>query len=899
MPLLPRLSSLWRNIVHKDSVERELAQEALAYLELLTEMKITQGLDPAEARRAALIELGGVEQVKERVREVKVGLKLETAFHDVRYGVRMLRKNPGFTLIAVITLSLGIGANTAIFSVVNGVLLRPLAYYEPEQIMTLLQGGQSPVSPANFLDLRAGSQSFAQMAAAEAWGGSLASGDRPEMIGGLRMGEGLFALLGVQPLLGRTLQAEDYAAGKDHVLVLSHKLWLRAFGGDPAVVGRQVRLSSESYTVVGVMPPQFQFPPFWSTRAEMWAPLDLRPRATSRQGNSLRVFARLKPGVSLTQAQAELDTLNKQLVVAYPDANTGLNLRLVPLHEKVVGNLRLALWVLSATVGLVLLIACANVACLLLARAAARQKEAAVRVALGASRWRIIRQLLTESLLLSLTGAAVGILLAVLGIDWLTALLAGNSTSFSVKLPRLGEIKLDAAVLGFTLTVSLLTSVLFGLAPALAASKPDLNQTLKEGGRGTTGGRRGWRETLVVVELALALVLLVGAGLLINSFVKLQAIDPGFNPRNVLAATVSLPGATQYVGPTREALYRQLTEQLQTLPGVEAASAINHLPLAGDLWSRSLTIEGRPLPPPGQGTEVIFRVCRPDYFRTMGIPLRAGRDFTAHDTPESPGVIILNETLARRHWPSEDPIGKRVTLDDPRGNQGQQGQQELRWLTVVGVVKDAKQNSWTAPPMNEIYLPFQQSRGFFEGTTPQFSSMTLVIRTAVEPQSLATAVQDTVRALAPSLPVSNVVTMEQVIANTIWQPRFNLQLIGLFAGIALTLAAVGLYGVMSYSVAQRSHEVGLRMALGAQASDVMKLVVRQGMKLALLGVALGLLASVALTRLMANLLFDVSATDVTTFTVIAGLLTLVALLACWIPARRATKVDPIVALRFE
>lgn len=819
---------------------------------------------------------------------------MEGILQDLKYGSRILLKNPGFTLIAVITLALGIGATTAIFSVVNGVLLRPLEYHNPQEIVTLLNQGRGPVSPANYLDLRANGQSFAQMSAAEAWGGTLVSNDNPEEIGGLRMGEGLFEMLGVQPLHGRTLQPEDFQPGKDHVLVLSHKLWQRAFGGDPAVVGRQLLLSSESYTVVGVMPPQFHFPPFWSTRAEMWAPLDLRARATSRGGNSLRVFARLRSGVSITQAQAEIDSMNNQLAHAYPEANAGLNIRVDPLNEKVVGNVRPALLVLSGAVGFVLLIACANVACLLLARAATRQKETAVRAALGASRWRILRQLLTESLLLSLFGAAVGMLIAIWGVDLLRTLLAGNTSSFSVRLPRLNEIKVDSAAFVFTLGVSLLTSVLFGLAPALGASKPDLNQVLKESGRGTIGGRRRLREVLVVAELALALVTLIGAGLLMTSFLKLQAVDPGFNPANLLTITTSVAGAPQYAGPARETYYRQLTERLTALPGVESVSAINHLPLAGDTWGTGLTIEGRPLPSPGHGIEVVFRVSRPDYFRTMGIPLRAGRDFTERDSADAPGVVILNETLARRQWPDEDPVGKRVTLDDPRDSS-----RAPQWMTVVGVVKDVKQESWVDAPSSEIYVPFQQSRGFFSGTARQYASMTIVVRTKVEPTSLAVGAQETVRALDRNLPVSNVVTMEQVIADALWQPRFNLQLIGLFAGAALVLAAIGLYGVMSYTVAQRTHEVGLRLALGAQRRDVIGLVLRQGMKLTLLGVTIGLLASAALTRLMANMLFAVSATDVKTFAIIALVLVAVALVACFVPARRATRIDPMAALRYE
>lgn len=819
---------------------------------------------------------------------------MQTFWQDVRFGIRLLAKQPGFSLIAIFTLALGIGANTAIFSVVNGVLLRPLNYREPERIVTLLHEGQRPVAPANFLDFQAKGQSFARMAAAEAWGGALTGTDRPEQLKGLRMGEGLFDMLGVPALLGRTLQAEDFQLGQTQVLVLSHKLWQRVFGGASDVVGKQVRLSGQSYTVVGVMPPQFQFPPFWSTLAEMWTPLDLSARATSRGGQTLRVFARLKPGVTLTQAQTEMEAMSKQLAAAYPEANTGLNIRVDPLNEKVVGDVRPALLILSVTVGMVLLIACANVACLLLARAAARQKEVAIRGALGASRWRIFRQMLTESLLLSLCGALGGGMLAVWGVEWLTSLLAGNSNSFSTRLPRLNEIQVDATALLFTFTVALLTSLLFGLVPALSASKPDLNQVLKEGGRGNSKGPSRWREMLVVAELALSLVLLIGASLLVSSFLKLQAIDPGFNQRNLLSATISLAGATQYVGPAREAFYRQLMDKLKTVPGVQMASAINHLPLAGDTWGTNIVIENRALPPVGQDEGATFRVCRPDYFKAMGVQLRAGREFSDHDTPAAPRVVIINETLANRYWPSADALGKRLTLDDPRDRT-----QPVQWLTVVGVAKDIKQGSWTDAPENEIYLPFQQDPIFYAGTAGHMTAMTLVVRTSVAPQTLTSAVQETVRSLDRNLPVSSVVSMEQVVSDTLWQPRFNLQLIGLFAALALVLAAIGLYGVMSFSVTQRTHEVGLRMALGAGRGDVIRLMVGQGMRLAMFGVGLGLLTAFALTRLMTTLLFGVSATDPLIFAGIALLLALVAFVACWIPARRATKVDPLIALRCE
>jgi len=640
------------------------------------------------------------------------------------------------------------------------------------------------------------------------------------------------------------------------------------------------------------MPSDFHFPPFWSTRAEMWAPLDLSRRANSRGGSSLRIFARLKKGLGLTQAQAEVDAINARLASSFPDENAGLSIRVDPLNEKVVGNVRPALLILAGAVGFVLLIACANVACLLLARSASRQRETAVRVALGASRSRIVRQLFTESLVLSLCGAAAGVLLAVWGVDLLTTLLAGNTSSFNVRLPRLAEVKIDAVVLGFTLGLSVLTSMLFGLAPALGASKPDLNQVLKDSGRGVSGSRHRLREVLVIAELSMALVMLIGAGLLASSFAKLQAVNPGFNSTNLLTLSPSLAGASRYVGPTREAYYQAISDRLSALPGVSSVSAINHLPLAGDRWGIALTIEGRPLPAPGQGIEAVFRVCRPDYFRTMGIAMRSGREFTEGDKTDAPGAVIINETLAQRQWPGEDPIGKRVTLDDPRAGQHQ-------WFTVVGIANDVKQDSWVDSPSSEVYLPFQQSRGFFESAARQYTSMTVVARTTVDPRTLIAAAQETVRNFDHNVPISEVVSMDQVVSDALWQPRFNLQLIGLFSAVAVALAAIGLYGVMTYSIAQRTHEVGLRMALGARRRDVLTLVLGQGMKLASIGVAIGLICAALLTRLMSQLLFGVSATDPITFAAIAGLLTAIALVACIIPAHRATRVDPMEALRCE
>jgi putative ABC transport system permease protein len=818
---------------------------------------------------------------------------IETLLQDIRYGTRLLLKKPGFTIVAVMAVALGIGANTAAFSVVNNVLLRPLAFAEPDRIVTVLQSGSRPVSPANFLDWREQSHSFERMSAAEVWSPIMTGRDTPEQIRALSMGDGLVSLLGVQPLRGRYFEAGDYAPGHERVVVLSYGLWQRRFGSDPAVMGQTLTLDGRSYTVIGIMPPQFQFPPFWASKTEMWAPLNLSDRADNRRASSLRVFARLKPGVTREEAQAEMDAVSERLAGAYPDANAGLTAKVESMHEKVVGDLRPALLVLMAVVGFVLLIACANVANLLLARSAVRQKEIVIRSALGASRSRVIRQLITESLMLSMLGGLLGLLLAFWGIDMLRALLQGSSSDFSVRMPRLNEVGLDLHTLGFGLLLSQLTGIIFGLAPALQLSRPNLNETLKEGGRAATEGARArrLRNALVVSEVAIAFILLVGAGLMMRSYIGLQAIDPGFNADNVLTFTVSLAGAKDRVGPGREAFYKELTERLESLPGARSVSAVNHLPLAGDVWGTDLSIEGRPIPVPGEEINSTYRVCRPHYFSTMGISLIAGRDFTDRDVMDAPGVVIINETLARRHWPGEDPVGKRITLMDPR--------RDPRWLTVTGVVRDVKQREWTGEPKNELYLPFQQARSYFEGTQPFSSYMTMIVRTSIDPTMLAEAARNTVWSIDRNLPVSDIASLDQVVSDAVWQERFNLQLIGIFAALAMILAAVGIYGVLSFSVAQRTQEIGIRMAMGAQQSDVLKLVIGQGMALAAAGVAIGLLGAFALTRWLSSLLYGVSATDPLTFAGISLLFGAVALLASYIPARKATNVDPMIALRQE
>ena len=799
---------------------------------------------------------------------------MQTLIQDLRYGARMLFKQPGFTLIAIFTLALGIGANTAIFSVVNALLLRPLPYPDSEQLawvwMDNRQEGiaEDITSWPNFEDWRTQNQSFQGMAGVRDRRFNLTGTGEPEELNGANVSANFFDLMRVSPQQGRAFSADEEQEGREQVVVIGHGLWQRRFGGDAKLVGQTLSLNGQPHTIIGVMPPGFQFP----NQTEIWKPLvpDAQLR-TARGAFWLPVIGRLKPGVTRAQAQAEMAGIAQHLEEQYPNSNRGFGVNVVLLHEQLVGKLRTALWVLLGAVACVLLIACANVANLLLARAAARQKEIALRAALGASRGRVVRQLLTESVLLAALGGVSGLLLARWGLDALVALAPSD-------LPRAESITIDQRVLFFTLGLSLLTGVVFGLAPALQSSKLGLSEVLKEGGRSTGGGGQRTRSALVVAEIALALVLLVSAGLLLRSSWRLQQVNPGFNPERVLKVRLSLPPSKYREGVQAAAFYQQLLERLRALPGVQAAGVTSSVLLNKVHSSSGILIEGRPAPN-GPRPELPMDSVSPGYFQVLDMPLVQGRQFNEQDKADGLPVAIVNETMARRFWPNEDPLGKRFNFGDGG-----------RWWTVVGVVRDSRRQGLDAPIRIESFLPHAQR---------PLGAMEVVLRTTDNPLAMTRTVRSAVWSLDGDLPVSEIQSVEQMLGARVAPRRFNLLLLGLFAFVAMLLAAVGIYGVMSYGVTQRTHEIGIRMALGAGPGAVLKLVVGHGMLLTLLGVAAGLAAAFALTRLMTTLLFGVSATDPLTFSLIALLLLLVALLACWIPARRATRVDPMIALRCD
>ncbi len=824
--MLSRLKAVLRSLLRRARVERELDEELRYHVERQTEQNVRLGMSLEEARYAARKAFGGVEQAKERSRDVRGARWLEDLWQDLRYGARMLLENPGFTLIAVLTLALGIGANSAIFSVVNGVLLRPLPYKDPQRL--IMVWGTKQLSSIDFMALRRQNQVFEQVAAFISQPLNLTGRGEPEFLGDVVASANLFSLLGVEAIHGRVFLPEEEQPGNHRVVILSYGFWQRRFGADPKIVGQKISLNDQPYTVVGVMPQGFQFPRkgdmpgVWPIPSEVdiYTPTAFAPEQwNNRKSVSVIVIARLKPQFSPEQAQAEMNGIAQRLRQESTEGNRDQGMRVRTLHQHVVGRVKLALLVLLGAVGFLLLIACANVANLTLMRATARRKEIVIRTALGAGRGRVIRQLLTESVLLAAVSGSLALLLAFRGVDLLQLVIPED-------MPRADQIGIDGKVFGFTLLISLFTGILFGLVPALQASRLSLSEVLKEGGR--SSGRIGhhyFRNLLVVSEVALALVLLSGAGLMLRSFMRLTSVDPGLDTRNILTTDIRLPRG-RYSLPQQVVFYRQLLDRLRVLPGVQAATVAYPLPLSGAEEGIGFNIEGEPPTDPGQWHHSAKPRCiSTDYFKTLNIQLQRGRVFQESDGIDALPVVVINEVMARQYWPDQDAIGKRIVLGI-----------SPEWREIVGVVKSVRQLG---------------------------------------------------------------LNMDELLAKTLSQPRFNLLLLAIFAGVALLLAAVGIYGVMSYLVTQRTQEIGIRMALGAQTRDVLRLLLGQGMKLVAIGAAIGLAAAFALTRLISTLLFGVRATDPVTFVVIALLLTLIALLACWIPARRAAKVDPMVTLRQE
>jgi putative ABC transport system permease protein len=849
-----------------------------------TQDNIERGMAPEEARYAAMRKFGNVTQVKEETRDVWSLIWLEQLLEDIRFGLRLLRKNPGFTAVAILTLALGIGANAAVFSVVYAVLLRPLPYKDPSRLVVLHETtpkvGDVSVSFLNFFDWRAASHTFAQMAAVESVDFNLAGVTQPENISGDAVSPNFLSMMGVRPFLGRDFDASEEKAGTAPVLLLSYSLWQSHLGGDPNAVGKAITLDGRSFTVVGVLPPNYRSLDTTDVMLPIgvWATNNADAIKERGDRGDMVVIGRLAPGVEFGQARAEMEGIAARLAEEYPASNDQFSVTLQPIRQAFVGDMKTAILVLFGAVLFVLLIACANVANLFLVRGSSRTKEIALRIAFGASRSRIIRQMLTESFILACFGGVVGVALALGGIRGMAQLIPADMLSGAT-------VNLNSAVLVFVAGVVAMAAFIFGLAPALHSTKPDVQSELKEGGRTSGGGaaQNRLRGALAVAEISLALILLVGAGLMMKSLYRLLEVDPGFRPDRVLTMGMDLRTQQYSKDPAVLNFWQQVLDRVSALPGVESAAVGTHIPLTDSHGRTDITIEGMALPRPGNYPHPDVHTVSPGFVATLGIPLLRGRTFTDADNENAPFVGMINAMVARRFFPNEDPIGKRFMFGHPSTDPP-------KWCTIVGVVGDTRLYGLANPARLEVYVPFRQDAK---------SDMTLVVKSGADPAALTSAIREAVQSIDKDQPLTAISTMKELVSNSVATRRMTLVLLGLFSGLALVLGAIGIYGVISYSVAQRTHEIGIRMALGAPRLDVFRLVVGQGLKLAGLGIAIGVVAAIGLARLMSSLLYGISATDFETFAGVSILLALVAVLACYVPARRAMRVDPTVALRHE
>jgi putative ABC transport system permease protein len=882
MTWLRKIAERVRGIFGKRTDDLEFDAEIQEHLRLLAERYMRQGMTPENAVLAARRQFGNTTLLREERKAMLTIPAIEACWSDLVYALRMLRKNPGFATAAVVTLALGIGANTAIFSVCNAVLLKPPPYSEPGRIVMLWEhrrgGTPQTVAPANFVDWREQTRSFSEVAAIRSSSMILIGQGEPARLKGAAVSANFLSLFGVHLTLGRNFLAEEDQPDQNHVVILSYQMWRERFGAQPDIVGRSITLNDTSHTVVGVLPPGFQFaskPSDFQARNQFdfWAPLALNLEKLQRGTHPLRVFARLKPGVELAQAQADLNVVAANLERLYPEDNREMGITAVPLGEQLTTTVRPALAILLSAVGLLLLIACANVANLLLSRAAAREKEMAVRMALGASRRRLAQQLLTESLLLASLGGSGGFLFA-----WAT--ISALSSHLPADLSRASGVTLDARILVFTGLISLSTGVLFGLAPLLQARKVNPNESLKQNARGASGNQSRMRSALVVAQMAIATILLIGAGLTAKSLWALLHVSPGFRTEQILTARVSLP-RSRYPDNRRIAAFQQeLLKSVQSAPGVQSAGFATYLPLSGTDNGWAFFIEGRPPLPVGVYNVAKYRPASPGYFETIGIPLLRGRTFTFADTEDAPWVVIINQAMARQYWGEQDPVGQRLRFGGKV------------WRTVIGVVGDVLHEGLDGAANAEMYVPFTQAPNVESGPT-------IVVHTAIDPKAVAADLRGAVSAIDRAMPIDQIETMEQFVSVSVAQPRFRTAILVAFSFLALVMASIGIYGVMNYLVIQRTHEFGIRMSLGATHGDVLRLVLGRATVLISLGLGLGLLGSALLVRLIAKLLYGITPLDPLTFFTVSIALSAVALSASYLPARRATRVDPMVALRYE